>query len=221
MHWALNDGYLEGQGYEFYSFLTSQPSIAHQNDIPNIKLSVNTYTPIKHINRYGKDLVICIENHKEGYGVLIIRDNRSGKDVNSLKNLLKGVSLYYELKNPKITTFTEPLNLNYEVSDFGTERIITSSFSTPLKADIVYGFNAVDTIRGNNIDIADIKTTLPVMSEKIDNEITRSQDFDNRITDDVFGAIKVEDGTYSDISGIKIDKDNRCRSSISIPIRLA
>ncbi len=219
LDWALNDGYLEGQGYEFYSFLTSQPNIAHQNDIPNIKLSVNTYTPIKHINRYGKDLVICIENHKEGYGVLIIRDNRSGKDVNSLKNLLKGVSLYYELKNPKITTFTEPLNLNYEVSDFGTERIITSSFSTPLKADIVYGFNAVDTIRGNNIDIADIKTTLPVMSEKIDNEITRSQDFDNRITDDVFGAIKVEDGTYDDVTGIKIDLDNRCRCSISIPIR--
>lgn len=218
LNWGLNDGYAEGQGYEYYGFFA--PRMAHQNDLPNIKLSVDTYTPIKHINRYDKDLVICIENHSEGYGVLIIRDNRSEKDVNSLKNLLKGVSLYYELLNPEITTFTEPLNLNYEVSDFGTEMVITSSFSTPLKADIVYGFNAVDTIRGNKIDIADIKTTtLPVMSEKIDNEITRSQDFDNRITDDVFGAVEVEDGNYSDSTGLKYDKINRCRSSISIPIR--
>lgn len=145
-----------------------------------------------------------------------IRDSNYS-DAESFKKGVAGTKLYYELAEPIVINLSN--NFNYETWDFGTEQIISDGFSTSMNADIIYDFNAVDTIRGNNIDIADIKTTLPVMSEKIDNEITRSQDFDNRITDDVFGAINVEDGSYNDTTGLKFDIVNRCRSSISIPIR--
>ena len=108
--------------------------------------------------------------------------NPNWQTVQNVKSALVGVPLTYELKTPVVTDLPEPLNLDYKVSDFGTEEAVYDGNSAPFKADIVYQFNAVDTIRGNSIDIADIKTALPVMSEKIDNEITKSQDFDNRIT---------------------------------------
>lgn len=71
----------------------------------------------------------------------------SNRDSASLKNALKDVPLYYELAEPTIIEYDEPFNLDYKVADFGTEEIIASKPSAPLKADIIYQFNAVDEIR--------------------------------------------------------------------------
>lgn len=71
-------------------------------------------------------------------------------DAASIKSSLQGVMLYYELSEPIEVDLPEPLNLDYEVSDFGTEEVLSSEPTTPMKADIIYQFNAVDRIRDNS-----------------------------------------------------------------------
>ena len=68
-------------------------------------------------------------------------------DTASFKAAMAGVMLYYELAAPTIIEYDEPFNLDYLVWDFGTEEIIADKPSAPLKADIIYQFNAVDEIR--------------------------------------------------------------------------
>jgi hypothetical protein len=57
--------------------------------------------------------------------------------------------LYYELEAPTTAEIDPPLNLSYKVSDFGTERVMvpTGEMTAPVPMQIVYGLNAVDTLR--------------------------------------------------------------------------
>lgn len=59
--------------------------------------------------------------------------------------------LLYELETPVVVEFTEPLNLNYRVSDFGTETLLPINGATPITTainmDVKYGLNVVDTVR--------------------------------------------------------------------------
>lgn len=74
--------------------------------------------------------------------------NYTEKD--SFKQAMQGVILYYELAEPTEVDLAEPLNLTYDAWDFGTEELIADGKTTPLNADIVYQFNAVDRIRENS-----------------------------------------------------------------------
>ena len=64
-----------------------------------------------------------------------------------------GTNTLYPLAKPIEVDLDPEVNMDYEVWDFGTEQMISDEFSTPIKADIVYGFNAVDRIRENTLDI--------------------------------------------------------------------
>ena len=75
----------------------------------------------------------------------------------------KGVMLYYELAEPVIIEYAEPFNLDYEVWDFGTEEMIATSPSAPIKAKIAYGFNAVDSVRNAQLEIAELKSQIATM----------------------------------------------------------
>ena len=81
-------------------------------------------------------------------------------DVDTLKNDLEGQTLYYELAFPIITEIDETIDLSYYVEDFGTEEIISSVPSAPVRATIEYNFNANDTIRQNKLNIAKISDQL-------------------------------------------------------------
>lgn len=98
-------------------------------------------------------------------GKLYIKDS-AYTDVTSLKKALAGVKLCYALANPVITDLSEPLNLDYKVSDFGTEATVTDVISAPMKMDVVYGFNAVDTIRNNRILIAELLSRIEALEGK-------------------------------------------------------
>ena len=69
------------------------------------------------------------------------------KSVEDFKEAMSGVMLYYELAEPTIIEYDQPFNFDYRVADFGTEEIISDKPTAPLKADIIYQFNAVDMIR--------------------------------------------------------------------------
>lgn len=89
---------------------------------------------------------------------------------NRLKEeVLSDVKMYYELANPEVYELPEPLPLDYRVWDFGTEHFTPELGGSGLKADIVYGFNAVDTIRGNKSAIESLKENL--LGLDLDNKI--------------------------------------------------
>ena len=72
-------------------------------------------------------------------------------DENDSAVTTDGTKSCYALPEPMVVRIDEPLNLDYEVCDFGTEKIIGNN--VPVKADIVYGFNAVDVIRNNSLNV--------------------------------------------------------------------
>lgn len=74
-------------------------------------------------------------------------------DVNAFKAAMSGVYLYYELAEPIVTPISEPIQLAYDVEDFGTERAVSLLPSAPFRADIVYQFNAEGRIRDNSRNI--------------------------------------------------------------------
>lgn len=75
-------------------------------------------------------------------------------DVETFKNAMSGVKLYFELAELEVIELQQRAkNLNYAVWDWGTERAVSSKPSAPFRADTIYGFNAVDTIRMNKADI--------------------------------------------------------------------
>ena len=72
--------------------------------------------------------------------------NRNGKGV-----IVKATEVVdgevAKKETPEVYEFDQPFNFDYRVADFGTEEAISSKPSAPLRADIIYQFNAVDMIR--------------------------------------------------------------------------
>lgn len=62
----------------------------------------------------------------------------------------------YELAEPIESIVDDYALIEYEVSDFGTEEILSNEPTTPIVAEIQYGFNAVDVIRNNLFNIKKI-----------------------------------------------------------------
>lgn len=93
------------------------------------------------------------------YPLLGIRDS-AYTDATSFKAAMSGVMLYYELATPTIIEYAEPFNLDYEVWDFGTEEMLASEPSAPIKALIRYQFNAVDEVRELRQMIVTLQATI-------------------------------------------------------------
>ena len=81
-------------------------------------------------------------------------------DAATFKAAMSGVMLYYELAEPIVTEYDEPFNLDYQVTNGGQEEIINSKPTTPIKAEIAYGFNASAKIKENANEIASLKATI-------------------------------------------------------------
>jgi hypothetical protein len=100
-------------------------------------------------------------------GTLMIRDRTyTDNDPVAFKAALQGVMLNYELSEPIVKPVIENLNLVYDVNDFGTERAIQPEDSAPFRADVVYGFNAIDTIRTNAEAIEQLFARVAVLESK-------------------------------------------------------
>lgn len=62
---------------------------------------------------------------------------------------------------------TEDINFNYYVEDFGTEEAISNGPSAPFRADIIYMFNAVDTIRNNRLRIEALERAIAQLTNAV------------------------------------------------------
>lgn len=92
---------------------------------------------------------------------IYIRDD-AFTDVASFKAAVQGVILYYELAEPIVTEIDENFNLDYEVWNAGTEQMIADTPSTPVKASIAYGFNAVGKIKQLEEIIAQLRAKVGI-----------------------------------------------------------
>ena len=86
------------------------------------------------------------------YGI-VIRDTKYTTIADFVASMTDDDVVYYELAEPIKMEFDEVVDLTYNVYDFGTEEIFSSVPTAPFKADIVYQFNATDTIRQNKNNI--------------------------------------------------------------------
>ena len=121
----------------------------------------------------------------EGLSIFLYDSNLDAAttSVEDFTSAMSGVLLYYELAEPIVTPVTEPLQLDYKVADFGTEKMLSDLPSSPFRADIVYQFNAADRIRDNARNI-----------ERLE-EHTK----DMATMEDVFAAIPTEVATATQI----------------------
>lgn len=97
---------------------------------------------------------------------IVVKDS-SYTSTADFKAAMSGVLLYYELATPIEVDLPEPLNMTYVAWDFGTEELVAEGATTPLNADIVYQFNAVDRIRENTTKNADLEARIAQLVETI------------------------------------------------------
>lgn len=76
------------------------------------------------------------------------------------------INTVYKLSAPVVTPIITPLQLDYLVFDFGTEKALSAQPSSPFKADIVYQFNAEGRIRDNSRNIERIEFLMGGMATK-------------------------------------------------------
>ena len=145
-------------------------------DIPDMQIAVltkigNIITPIfttvslyELLNGSKPDNSISVHNDLRR---IYVRSS-SYNDADSFAAAMQGVMLNYALKEFITKPIpTKDINLNYAVWDWGTEKAVSSKLSAPFRADIVYGFNAVDTIRTNKLDIEALMQRVAELEAKI------------------------------------------------------
>lgn len=103
-------------------------------------------------------------------GAIYIIDS-SYTDAASLKQSLQGQILYYELAEPEVYELDYPITTSYEAYDFGTEEVLYNDdkeVNIPMKANIEYGFNAVDMIRNNFEEIGKLKGEIETLKQRVE-----------------------------------------------------
>lgn len=110
-------------------------------------------------------------------------------DTATFKTAMSGVYLYYELATPIEVTFDEPLNLTYQMDDFGTEEVIptTGKTTAPFVADTFYMNNLRDKIRNidGNTDAGALMNTslanlLATLGTALNGTLTKTWDTTNK-----------------------------------------
>lgn len=143
---TLSWGKNASNGYFVASGLSINLAVCPDGVVPNIKCAryqASTQYYVSSATAY-KDKRITTY----GGNQIRIRDT-AYETATDLKASLSGVILYYELATPTTVEIDPPLNMQLKVSDFGTERVMVpdGEISAPPTMQVVYGLNAVDTIR--------------------------------------------------------------------------
>ena len=105
-------------------------------------------------------------------GRLWLKDGKY-TDVDSFQAALQGVMLNYELAEPIITEIEDDINMDFDVSDYGTEELIVAegAQSAPLLADITYAPNALSTIK----QVPDILKRLKALESALAQQTTNAE----------------------------------------------
>lgn len=108
-------------------------------------------------------------NGNHSTNIVYILDS-SYTDAASFKQSLSGQILYYELAEPEVYELDFSITTSYDAHDFGTEEVLYNDgneVNIPMKANIEYGFNAVDMIRNNFEETRTLKERVTVLEQAI------------------------------------------------------
>ncbi len=153
--------------YRFSSSLNAFDGVSTATSTNNVDVDISngicTFLPIIPVgNTYNNMDGIAI--HENRLYLYSSNYSNSSYTAETIKTTLSGHKLYYELKTPIVVELDEPFNMDYSVWDFGTERIVPAVIpSSSFRADITYGFNAVDTVRNNKIGVDEFKAFMDKM----------------------------------------------------------
>lgn len=188
---TLNWGVVGTQGnvdMRFYSAGLQAIAKGTENTAVIGNIVNNRYTSISADGTYLRNKGLSIDLG----GLLHIYDPdmNTADDLADMVASLQGVMLVYELAEPIITPITEPLQLDYKVADFGTEKMLNDLPSSPFRADIVYQFNAEGRIRDNSRNIERL--------EEHTKNMATMEDVINAIPTEVATATQLEEYTVTD-----------------------
>ena len=140
--------------------------IIDRNVVPNLLSPKYKIVTTNDFDENKTDKSIRV-NNVDGYQWIYCRDTNYTSPID-FKQAMQGVMLYYELAEPIKVDLEEPLNMTYEAWDFGTEELISNDTTSPLNADIVYLFNAVDRIRENSKHVEENEKKLTKLQFHVD-----------------------------------------------------
>lgn len=126
-------------------------------------------------NVYNKDKMINLDNSTSSTKRLIIYDS-AYSDATQFKASLSDVYMNYELVDIESTDI-EDISLDYPIDDFGTEEAIGDENSAPFRADVVYGLNAVDTIRANRIAMESMMAHINELEVALANSQSNTEEY--------------------------------------------
>ena len=94
-------------------------------------------------------------------------------DVESFKKYLQGKKAYFVLNDPVVEELDFYGNLDYQVWNGGTEEIVPyeNEPTTPLKADIAYGFNAYGKIKEHDEKLSNLETILDSKQDVLESSV--------------------------------------------------
>ena len=159
LSWAANVTAVDG----VKRFFATLQGVSYPNADKIANILTNKYVSSPYIDVYMavSDKLVSLANSNNTIQIL----DKSYTDAASfIASLTDNDILYYELAEPIVTEIDENFNLDYEVWNAGTEQMIADTPSTPVKASIAYGFNAVGKIRQLEEIIAQLQTAIANLS---------------------------------------------------------
>jgi len=147
--WGAEGAWQQSKGMTRFNAALPNAATAPITDVENVKASAY-FTPNLTVTGSTMSTAYCIAQHANGRVYLTMpypEFNRASDLTAWLQD--HPVTLYYQIQ-PTTTEIDPPLNLDYKVNDFGTERIVTDSETVPPTApvplEIAYGIDAAATL---------------------------------------------------------------------------
>ena len=169
---TLSGTYVSEYGHYQINISDKKPAMSI-GDASNLTCSKYSTTPVTYASNASKPLYSVMESTSEARTLIYVVDPTC-TDASSYLSTLNGVMLYYELAEPIITIVEESdTNFDYDAEDFGTEEALSNIPSAPFRADIIYKFNAVDSIRQNRLDIKALQELVAALQSQVASMIIK------------------------------------------------
>jgi hypothetical protein len=137
----------------------------HSNIIASIY--TNSLSPV-----VGSKIDKTISGYIENRNIYINDYDYTNIDTYRAAMIERGIEIYYELAEPIVEEIDIPY-MDYQVSNSGTEEIVSVVPTTPIKARVTYNFDTIGTVRQNRFDISALKVDLKSNYQPLATAITQ------------------------------------------------